>query len=57
MKVLQQMITTKLFLSINCVQPGPKPVHMFSNKMHVHRFVQVTKMLCVLKLPDIIMMN
>lgn len=51
------MITTKLFLSINCVQPGPKPVHMFSNKMHVHRFVQVTKMLCVLKLPDIIMMN
>lgn len=39
------------------VQPGCKPVHMLSNKMHVHRFGQVTKMLCVSKLPDTIMMN
>lgn len=39
------------------VQPGHKPVHVLSDKMHVHRFVWVTKMLGVLKLPDIIMMN
>lgn len=51
------MTATKLFLSINCVQPGRKPVHMFSNKMHVRRFVQVTKILCVLKLPDVIMIT
>lgn len=51
------MTTTKLFLSANCVQPGREPVHMLSNKMHVHRSVQVTKILCVLKLPGIITMN
>lgn len=58
MKGSQQMTCNKVIsLFLNYVQPGHKPVHMFSNKMHVHRFVQVTKMLWVLKLPDVTMIS